>query len=268
MSELRINKSYFLFSDDPYEHLTKSLELNRVHLFDIVAQYRALFSDEDPLVGPDYAAGQSPACHRLLFSTWLERKIADFLLVLRHDLKQGAKRQSLDSILVQAMYFGQSFGRVGADFRPALVSIFSEATLDLALERLHGLEIQFKSGIDQLALKASVTSTTDNSKKSNSGADQGSGDPFQPPLSLLDYPPLAELCNSVLMSLNEIRLCAPISLAPKIIRRVQEVLVGAANSLKDRELRFGKSSTDTEKATFKKLVTAFAVVRSGLDPTC
>jgi hypothetical protein len=29
--------------DDAYEHLSKSLELTRVHLLDIVTQYRALF---------------------------------------------------------------------------------------------------------------------------------------------------------------------------------------------------------------------------------
>ena len=33
--------------DDPYEHLSKSLELTRINLFDVVTQYRALFSDED-----------------------------------------------------------------------------------------------------------------------------------------------------------------------------------------------------------------------------
>ncbi len=179
--------------------------------------------------------------------------------MLRDDLDAGAKRQSLDSILVQAMYFGQSFGRVGADFRPALVSIFSKAALDIAFEQLEGSEARFKNGIDQLALKASVTDST--AAKTHGPVNSGEGaDPYQPPMSLLDYPPLAELCNSILISLNEIRLCAPIALAPKIIKRVQEILINAVQTLKDRELSFGKSITDTEKATFQKLVLAFCHV--------
>ena len=67
----------------------------------------------------------SSLSHRAMFSTWLESKINQFLVTLQHDLDAGAKKQSLDSILSQAMYFGQSLGRVGADFRPSLARILS-----------------------------------------------------------------------------------------------------------------------------------------------
>ena len=81
------------------------------------------FSDDDA-----YASGTmhtSSLSHRAMFSTWLESKINQFLMTLQHDLDAGAKKQSLDSILSQAMYFGQSLGRVGADFRPSLARILS-----------------------------------------------------------------------------------------------------------------------------------------------
>lgn len=163
------------------------MEFTRVHLFDIVTQYRALFSDEDPLI---YGGNSSPASHRLMFSTWLESKISHFLASLDADLQAGAKRQSLDSILSQAMYFGQSFGRVGADFRPSLVPILSKYILEVAMEHLNGAEGRFKVGIDQMALKAIAKS--DIEKKD---VEQ---DPYQPPACLLDFQPLAELCNCIL----------------------------------------------------------------------
>ena len=186
-----------------------------------------------------------------MFSAWLNSKLNQFLLVLKQDLDAGAKKQSLDSIISQAMYFGQSFGRVGADFRLSLVPILTQAVLDVALEHLEGAEQRFKQGIDQLALKSITLSK--NSENNDKTED------LQPPLELLEFPPLAEVCNAVLSSLNEMRLCSIISLAPELIKRIETVLTSCAQTLKDREARFGKSSIETEKATFQQLVEMFAL---------
>lgn len=153
-----------------------------------------------------------------MFSTWLESKINQFLNMLENDLNSGAKKHSLDSIISQAMYFGQSLGKVGADFRPALVGIFSNAALENAFDHLKGAEQKFKSGISQMALKA-ITSKKEEAKKTEENGD------FQPPLALLDFLPLAELCNSILMSLNELRLVAPIFIAPNVTERIQNILI-------------------------------------------
>jgi hypothetical protein len=55
------------------------------------------------------------------------------------------------------MYFGQSFGRIGADFRLSLVPIFTDALRDITLAQLHGAEDRFRTGMYHLALKANVT---------------------------------------------------------------------------------------------------------------
>ena len=129
-----------------------------------------------------------------MFSTWLESKISQFLTMLQTDLDAGAKKHSLDAICSQAMYFGQSLGRLGADFRPSLAAILSKAALDVALDHLHGTEMRFKNGIDQMALKA-ITSKVNDTKQSEKKEDH---DLYQPPNELLDFLPLAELCNAIL----------------------------------------------------------------------
>ncbi len=52
---------------------------------------------------------------------------------------------------------------------------------------------------------------------------QGSGQ-LQPPVSLLEFPPLAAYCNAVLSALNDLRLCAPLSAATTVTASVEASL--------------------------------------------
>lgn len=250
--------------DDPQEHLTKTMDLTRVHLFDVVTQYRALFSDDDPLMAPPPAAasastpaGVGVSSHRLLFASWLQKRLDSFLRSMEEDLERGAQIISLESITGQAMYFGQSFGRVGADFRLSLVSLLMKSARQAAFKHLDGAERKFQMGVDQLALKAEITSRMQHHQQQTTTND--SDDPFRPPAVLMDFLPLAELCNSVLTALNQIRLAAPLALSVELVAKVQTILESACQTLCDRDKRFGNTSTETEVKVFKRLVNVFYV---------
>ena len=54
-----------------YQHLNKTIEASRVHLFDIMTQYRAIFPDDDPLI-----IGQSSnSLLGGLFYQWVNEKV-------------------------------------------------------------------------------------------------------------------------------------------------------------------------------------------------
>ena len=58
--------------DDAYHHISKIIEASRVHLFDIITQYRAIFSDDDPALRSDDAENSS--CGGL-FHAWIIQKV-------------------------------------------------------------------------------------------------------------------------------------------------------------------------------------------------
>ena len=45
-----------------------------------------------------------------------------------------------------------------------------------------------------------------------------------PPHSLLDYPPLAHLTNTLIQAFNDLRQCAPLALGPEISQELRRLL--------------------------------------------
>jgi len=225
-------------------HLTRTMEVMRVHLFDIVTQYRAIFTDEQEGLGE--VGGQGS---RLLFTSWLSRKVSQFLKVVKEDLASGAP--TTESLLGQAMYFGLSFARVGFDFRPLLAPIFLEA-----------VERQLKSSLSPDSCLSSFPSLLSslNLARLTTPAPLAVHDPSSPPMGLIEFTPLAHLANSVLGALNDLRACAPLSICSKVTATVEELLAEACRRLLDWQSTQSRAWSDSESQGFSNLVAAAALL--------
>ncbi|NXR64963.1 COG8 protein, partial [Rhadina sibilatrix] len=193
---------------DPYLHITKTIEACRVHLFDIITQYRAIFSDEEPLVP---AEGAAPA-EGAIFHGWVLQKVSEFLRTLRRDLERGVGGR-LDSLLGQCMYFGLSFSRVGVDFRGQLAPLFQRVAADAFGKAVEEAVEKFREEMNSYTLISAPAVLGGGAGVPVPTAQPGT---LQPPMVLLDFPPLACFLNGLLVAFNDLRLCCPIALAQDV----------------------------------------------------
>jgi len=233
--------------DDAYIHLTRTMEVMRVHLFDIVTQYRAIFSDDSFTIEQDK---QHIECNnRLLFSSWLSRKVEEFIKILEQDLEQTSG--SIETLLGQAMYFGLSFSRVGFDFRPVLVPVFER----MMMKQL-GKQVNFDSNskvISDSFLCLNLAKVA--GLKHSLHHDQE--DVSQPPMLLLEYPPLAQACNIILTGLNTVRLCAPISCVHTVTSTLQTFLASIAQHILQHHRNNHAAWSTIQLEGFHKLCSVF-----------
>ncbi|XP_059204753.1 conserved oligomeric Golgi complex subunit 8 [Centropristis striata] len=204
--------------DDPYFHITKTIEACRVHLFDIVTQYRAIFSDEDPLVAP--ASGQAVVNEAAIFHGWVVQKVAEFLETLERDLQRGVGGR-LDSLLGQCMYFGLSFSRVGADFRGQLAPMFQRVAAEAFRRAVQEAVDKFQEDMNLYTLIALPSVLGGTIPPPAPGTQPGT---LQPPMALLDFQPLACFLNNLLTAFNDLRLCCPVGLAQDVTACLQDGL--------------------------------------------
>ncbi|KAL4642108.1 conserved oligomeric Golgi complex subunit 8 isoform X1 [Arapaima gigas] len=203
--------------DDPYLHITKTIEACRVHLFDIITQYRAIFSDEDPLLPPGGQAVNESA----IFHGWVVQKVAEFLETLDRDLERGVGAR-LDSLLGQCMYFGLSFSRVGADFRGQLAPMFQQVAMETFRRAVDEAVEKFQEDMNHYTLISLPTMLNSTIPPVPPTTQPGT---LQPPMALLDFPPLACFLNNVLTAFNDLRLCCPIGLAQEVTKCLEDALL-------------------------------------------
>lgn len=206
-------------NDDPYFHITKTIEACRVHLFDIITQYRAIFSDEDPLLPP--AVGEHTVNESAIFHGWVLQKVSQFLQVLETDLYRGIGGR-LDSLLGQCMYFGLSFSRVGADFRGQLAPVFQRVAISTFQKATQETVEKFQEEMNSYTLiSAPPILGTSNMPTVVPATQPGT---LQPPMVLLDFPPLACFLNNILVAFNDLRLCCPVALAQDVTGALEDAL--------------------------------------------
>lgn len=223
-------------------------------MFNIITQYRAIFpEEEDNTTGATTIMSDPNAPDgNKIFHSWLHDRIVDFINTLEKDLSSN-EINSFDTILGQCMYFGLSFSRVGVDFRSMIAPVFIRVISLNFQTTIVKITKQFEQDIEQYTLINKVPTGIKRTKSSDK-SDSGN----HPPESLLDFTPLAIYCNEVLTVFNELRLCAPIALAPT----VTEVLEGSLENVCKNILSFYRQEqqafTPSEREYFIRFCSCFA----------
>jgi hypothetical protein len=223
--------------DDPYHYVCKTIDENRVHLFDIITQYKALFSDDD-LTANFHTANillltKDLNCDSKLFNCWILEKISQFLHTLRIALRMGVGSR-LDSVLSQAMYFGLAFSRVGLDFRVLIVQIFEDSAFDQFEMSVLNANTRFADIMQRFNFNDLMNDTTSAMllmPDGNTSALLGKKNATNPPYGLLEFQPLAVYLNCLLQSFNDFRLCAPLNLVVKMRKLLENSLAKLADAI-------------------------------------
>ena len=217
-------------TSDPYTHLTKTIEELRIHLFDIINQYKALFADDDAIYSSANVANQDRLLSSLLllnnkdlnesklFYCWLQSKIDQFLSILEKDLKLGVGSR-IDSLLNQSMYFGLAFSRVGLDFRALMMPIFERAILTKIVDQVNMACDKFTHSLSKLNW---IELSSEKSRLQDFFDSNSTSSIINPPIKLLDFQPLALYLNTLLHCFNEIKLCLPISIHSKVFSIIKK----------------------------------------------
>lgn len=235
-------------SKDPYTFITKTVENCRVHLFDIITQYKAVFSSSIESGDSNFGSKSGASGSEGLLSGWVLQRVTDFLTILEEHLPRLNDR--FNTVLGQCMHFALSLGRVGMDFRPLLGPLFERTISDLFATRVDLAFADFVEQVPTLALVAHATLP-------DTEVSEGITDAPIAPLSLMAYPILARLTNNLLSALNELRECAPLAIGTTVAKALCQCLESVASQLADYHAIHRETFDNRDKKNFVGLTHMF-----------
>ena len=197
-----------------YEYLKRLTDLHRVHLFDVVMQYRAIFGDgadgDEDDRGED-AEDAEGADGGLLYG-WSAHRVGEYLALVEKTLPRIDEGGALASVMEHCGYCGGSLARVGLDFRPMLPPLFADAARGIFTRAMDAAAGEFERTVETHRWATAPSSAAARAKERE--RDGGDGDNISaPPYALLEHVPVAALTNGILAALNDLRLRAPAAAA-------------------------------------------------------
>jgi len=239
-----------------HDYLSQLLEVYRVNLFSIVTQYRAIFMDDTAFSSQfDYSYDLEESVEgkpksSAIFSSWITHRVFVFIKELEKYLPLIPSR--LDSILRPVMYFGQSFSKVGADFRSLIANVFIETIENILAEELKSTMDSFETLMMSHSLMASVSHN-----QSTSVTPSGTTKTPLPPTDLLQHQPLCVLVNGILSMLNQVRSCCPVSIAQWLWVNLSASFSKTVDILVAFHTAESAAFSKTEKKNFDSLCKSF-----------
>ncbi len=243
----------------PYDFAKRLTDTHRVHLFDAVMQYRAIFADDTSAA--DAADGG-------LVYAWATHRVCGYLEALGATLPRLAEGATLASVLEHCTYCGASLGRVGLDFRGLLQPMFEACVAAMAQRGLAAAVDGFERALAAHRWVAAPALAGAALPAAAASALPSGEDELAPPACLMEHPPVAALVNGVLAALNELRHCALPALRGPLAATLHDALGGAAGAVVRYQAAHPAPLSDSQAALFAALTASLADVAAPYAATC
>eukprot|EP00949_MAST-11_sp_MAST-11-sp1_P000720 g720.t1 len=194
------------------------IEVHRHFFSKTTAMYKALFSEA--MEEAETEAGEH-------LSKWLTENMARFLHFLRKTAGDIDDMALLRNMLEQCLYMNRSLERIGIGMVDVFRYIVETRVVQLFGEWMRSIGQDFQALLNAYDLDAVARIGS----SSSIVLQPFDPDAIHPPQQLVSFPPLAQLLNSMIAALNELRNCALKSIAGNIsasIKAFLENVIGPA----------------------------------------
>ncbi|KAG8871077.1 hypothetical protein FRB97_009101 [Tulasnella sp. 331] len=261
---------------DAARFLKKWIDLWREGLYDVVTQFTSIFL-ERPQPASHSPTQHHPSNLRPFLVAFTHTFIQKLLNILSIIVPTISDSPALSSLLTQLSYCSASFGRIGLDFRGLFPPIFEQTALENFRRGVDTACGSLRGSLDAAAGKGRavklpttwlVTADALNEPPQVPLSLPTGSSTYIPPSQITSFPPLAQLMNALLATLNSLRLLAPTSILPSLLIALDSSLNSVSSSL----LNYGKASLNRSRRSFdmnetttaneKEKVVILAVIRS------